>query len=384
MKIAKIELYDVSIPLPKAFCPAWIPGYQRKYNRSTLIKITANNGLIGYSTGSYLGEAHGGPSALMGQYMIGKEVERMEELRHLLREGSFLGWQNNFMEPAFWDLLGKKEGKPVYELLGGKGGRLKVYCSTGELHEPEVRAEEMQSIKEMGFKSVKLRVHDHDINRDIEQIKVVRKAVGDGIEIGVDANQGWPVTIADSSPIWDLKRAVEFAKACEEYNIAWLEEPLDMYAFDEMAELRRRTKTPIAGGELTTGWHEHKMLFEKDSLDIYQPDSLYTGIGTAVKIMKEAARRNLGFSPHTWFDGVGFAINLQVAAASYDRRALEYPFDPPAWVPKFRDYLLKEPFMIDSEGYVTVPNKPGLGFEIDEQVLRKYGCKYYEMDKSRV
>ena len=86
---------------------------------------------------------------------------------------------------------------------------------------------------------------------------------------------------------------MEYAKACEAYNISWLEEPLDMYAFEEMAQLRRSTKTPIAGGELTPGWHEHKIMLEKQSLDIYQPDATFCGVDTAVRVMREACRQDL-------------------------------------------------------------------------------------------
>ncbi len=379
MKVNKIELYHISIPLAVDFYPAWIPGYPQRFNRSTLLKITTDDGLVGYSAGMAMEEEREGLGTLIGQYLIGQEVEKMDEVRQLLREASYLGWRNHWIEAAFWDLIGKKEGKPVYELLGGKGGRMPTYCSTGEVHEPDRRAEEVLKIREMGFKIVKLRVHDDDIKDDIKQIEAVRKAVGDTMEIGVDANQGWPVTIIHKPAIWDLERAAEFATACEEYDIEWLEEPLDMYAFDEMAELRRRTKVPIAGGELTPGWHEHQILFEKESLDIYQPDATFCGIDTAVKIMHEATRRGLRFKPHTWSNGVGFAINLQIAAANPVREPIEFPYEPPSWIPKYRDGILKEHFMVDDEGYVKIPDKPGLGFEIDEQALKRYGRKFFEM-----
>ena len=379
MKVERIELYHISIPLPEDFYPSWIPGYPQRFNRSTLIKITTDDGLIGYSAGMAMEEEREGLGTLLGQYLIGQEVEKMDEVRHLLREASYLGWRNSWIEAAFWDLLGKKENKPLYKLLGGKEGRLQAYCSTGEVHEPARRAEEVLAARELGFQVVKLRVHDHDPQKDIEQIRVVREAVGDSMVLGVDANQGWPVTIIEKPPIWDLERALEFAKACEEYDMAWLEEPLDMYAFDEMAALRRQTKTPIAGGELTPGWHEHKILFEKESLDIYQPDSTFSGVDTAVKVMHEALRRGLEFSPHTWSNGIGLAINLQVAAACPKKKAVEFPYEPPAWIPQYRDGIMTEHFNIDKEGYINLSDKPGLGFEIDEKALSRYGRKFFEM-----
>lgn len=379
MKVDRIELYHISIPLPEAFYPSWIPGYPQKFNRSTLLKITTDDGLVGYSAGMAMEEEREGLGSLLGQYLIGQQVEELSEVTQLLREASYLGWRNNWIEAAFWDIIGKKENKPVYELLGGKGGKIQAYCSTGEVHDPNRRAEEILALREMGFRIVKLRVHEHEEEKDIDQIKTVREAVGESIKLGVDANQGWPVTIINKPPIWDLERATRFAKACEEYSIDWLEEPLDMYAFDDMAELRRRTSTAIAGGELTPGWHEHKILFEKESLDIYQPDATFCGIETALKVMKEALERGLKFKPHTWTNGIGFAINLQIAAASPHREPIEFPYEPPAWIPRYRDALMKEHFMIDNDGFITIPDKPGLGFEIDEEALNRYGRKYFEM-----
>jgi len=384
MLVEKIELYHVSIPLPKEFYPSWIPGYPQKYNRSTLIKITTDDNIVGYSAGMAMEEEREGLGSLLGQYLIGQDASKIDEVRQLLREASYLGWRNNWIEAAFWDIRGKKEGKPVFQLLGGKGGKIPAYCSTGEIHPPDVRAEEVLKFREMGFKIVKLRVHDHDLKDDIAQLEKTRKAVGSSMEIGVDANQGWPVTIIQKPPIWDLERAVSFAQACEEYDISWLEEPLDMYAFDEMAELRRRVKTPLAGGELTAGWHEHKIMFEKGSLDIYQPDAVFSGVETAVKIMREAHRRKLRFKPHTWTNGIGFAINLQIAAASPVPEPIEFPYEPPGWVPEYRDGILTEPFMIDSEGCIAVPDKPGLGFDIDEDALKQYGRKFFEMTPGKL
>jgi len=120
MKVSKIELYHISIPLPGEFYPSWIPGYPQKFNRSTLLKITTDDGIVGYSAGMAMEEEREGLGSLLGQYLIGQDVEKLDEVNHLLREASYLGWRNNWIEAAFWDILGKKEGKPVYELLGGK------------------------------------------------------------------------------------------------------------------------------------------------------------------------------------------------------------------------------------------------------------------------
>ncbi len=384
MKVKKIELFHVSIPLPTSFYPSWIPGMPQGANRFTLLRLTTDEGLQGYSAGIAMEKEREGLGSLLGPYLINQEVENIEQVNQRLREASYLGWRNNWIEAAFWDLLGKKEGKPLYALLGGEGGRIPAYCSTGEVHAPAKRAEEVMSFKEQGFKSVKLRVHDFELEKDIEQIREVRRTVGNSLDLGVDANQGWRVAVIHDAPLWDLERATHFAKACEEYNISWLEEPLDMYAFEDMAELRNRTSTPIAGGELTPGWHEHKIMLEKGSLDIYQPDACFCGVSTSRRIMQEVNKQGLKFKPHTWTNGIGFAINLQIAAANPHRQPIEFPYEPPAWIPRYRDGILVEPFHIDKDGCVNIPDKPGLGIEIDQKALKKYGKKFYEVTPTKL
>jgi D-galactarolactone cycloisomerase len=78
------------------------------------------------------------------------------------------------------------------------------------------------------------------------------------------------------------------------------------------------------------------------------------------------------FSPHTWTNGIGLMANLHVAAAAPNCPFIEYPYDPPGWTPEIRDFLLTEPIRIDSEGYVQLPERPGLGLELDEDKLKRY------------
>ncbi len=117
-----------------------------------------------------------------------------------------------------------------------------------------------------------------------------------------------------------------------------------MYAWDELAELRRRSDVPIAGAELNAGWQEYKIMLEKGSFDIYQPDAtMGGGIGDSKKVMDACAAQGLDFSPHTWTNGIGFLVNLQLYAAGPRKHPLEYPYEPPAWIPEYRDGILAEP-----------------------------------------
>ncbi len=381
MKIDRLELFHVAIPLSKPFYPSWIPGYPQTVNRFTLMRVTTDDGVQGLAAGVAFEREREGLGGLLGPYLIGLDPTDITTGRQRIREASFLGWRNYWLEAAFWDILGKVEGKPVWALLGGEqAGHVSVYASTGEVHPPEQRAEEVLKLCEMGYKTVKLRVHSFDPAEDIAQVKAVREAVGDSMEIGVDANQGWRVALIDDAPLWTLDRAIDFAKACADYDVTWLEEPLDMYAYDELAELRRQSTVPIAGGEMNGGWHEFKVMLEKGSFDIYQPDAtMGGGISECKQVMDACTEQGLSFAPHTWTNGLGFLINLHVYAAGSRHHPLEYPFEPPSWVPEARDGILKEPILVDENGTVAVPEKPGLGIEIDEDKLAQHGEKFFEI-----
>jgi D-galactarolactone cycloisomerase len=381
MKVDRIELFHVAIPLPKPFYPAWIPGYPQTVNRFTLLRLTTDDGVQGLAAGVAFEREREGLGGLLGPYLIGLDPTDIDTGRQRIREASYLGWRNFWIEAAFWDIKGQVEGKPVWALLGGtEPGRADVYASTGEVHPPEQRAEEVLKLEEIGFKTIKLRVHSFDPAEDVAQLEAVRRAVGDRIDLGVDANQGWRVALIDDAPLWTLERATDFARACADFEVRWLEEPLDMYAYDEQAELCRRSQVPIAGGELNGGWHEFKVMLEKGSYEIYQPDAtMGGGISDAVRVMEACREQGLGYTPHTWTNGLGFLINLHVYAAGPRDHPIEYPYEPPGWIPEARDGLLAEPIGVAADGTVAIPDGPGLGIELDEDKLARYGEKYFEI-----
>ena len=381
MKVDRIELYHVAIPLPKPFYPAWIPGYPQTVNRFTLLRLTTDDGVQGLAAGVAFEEEREGLGGLLGPYLIGLDPTDISTARQRIREASYLGWRNYWIEAAFWDIRGKVEGKPVWALLGGQeAGRAEVYASTGEVHPPEQRAEEVLRLREMGFRAVKLRVHSFDPAEDVAQVETVRRAVGSSLHLGVDANQGWRVALIDDAPLWTLERATEFSRACADLDVRWIEEPLDMYAYDEQAELRRRSAVPVAGAELNGGWQELKVMLEKGSYDIYQPDAtMGGGIGDAKQVLDVCLDRGLGYTPHTWTNGLGFLINLHLHAAGPRDQPIEYPLEPPGWIPEARDGLLAEPIRVAHDGTIAVPDAPGLGIELDEDKLSHYGEKYFEI-----
>jgi L-alanine-DL-glutamate epimerase-like enolase superfamily enzyme len=385
--VARIELYHVAVPLPARFYPSWIPGFPQTENRFTLIRVLTDDGIEGWSAGPAMGRERAGLGELLGPYLIGENADDIGLVQQRLREVAYLGWRNWWVEPAFWDIRGKREGKPVCALLGGQPTTMRLYASTGEVREPEQRIEEAEARYAEGFHAIKLRVHDFDEATDIRQVVETARVVGDRMKIGVDANQGWRVTIIADAPRWDLPRARRFADACADAGVAWLEEPLAMDAYEDLTELTEYSRVPIAGGELhSSGLPELRTMIERRCYDVFQPDALFTGgIAQTWEVVKLCRQHGLIYTPHTWTNGIGFAVNLQLMAASgfAEGRELEYPISPPGWTVEARDALLEQPF-VHQQGTLETPTAPGLGFRIDRRALRRYGKRFFVMDRKRL
>jgi len=382
-KIKSVELFHVSIPLPKPFYPSWIPGYPQTHNRFTLLRMRTDSGVEGVSAGIAFEKEREGFGSLLGPYLIGQDATDITAVRQRLREASYLGWRNSWVEAAFWDIKAKLAGRPLYQLFQAEPrpvGEVKVYASLGEVRPVEQRAKDLEQLAAKGFTAVKLRVHAATFEEDLDIVREAARVLNGRLAMMVDANQGWPVSLVKKIAIWDLERAARFAQACEEFSVRWLEEPLDMHAFDELALLRKRTRTPIAGGELNAGWHEFKVMLEKGSLDVYQPDATIAGgISDALRVVEACREKGLEFAPHTWTNGIGLLVNLHLFAAWGKEGFLEYPYEPPGWVPERRDAILKSPLEVSSRGTVAVPAIPGIGIELNEKALRRFGQSFYRM-----
>ncbi len=378
MQIEHIELYHVEIPLDAPFYPSWIPGYPQMFNHMTLARLITNEGVVGETAGVEFQKAHAGYGSAVGPFLVGRDPFDIEGFLDVIEAAQVGGLRLCWLEPALWDIMGKVCHQPVYRLLGGSRRRLKAYASTGELHPPEKRVEEVLKLREEGFKAVKLRMHSHDVKQDLRVVEEVRRAVGDTMEIMVDANQGWRVDLLEKGPVWDVRTAVEVARELDRLGVAWLEEPLDRMDYAGMREIRDKTNMRIAAGELNSRFQEFRELARNRSADILQPDAcMVGGIGISRKIATLCQAENLRFAPHTWTNGIGLLVNMQVMASTPAAEYCEYPIESPGWVPEKRDGILTEPVSIDTDGYVTLPDLPGLGLNIDHDKLSQYGEKFF-------
>lgn len=385
-RIERIELWHVNVPLAEPFWPAWIPGYPQTHVVQTYARFVTSDGLVGETAGPAFTTERRGLGDLLGGFLLGMRADDLEGFRRRIREASYLGWRNWWLEAAMWDLAGKMAGKPVYQLLQTQQRRVervRAYASSGSLRPLAERRAYLDEIRRMGFDAVKIRVKYATLEEDLAIVRGVRAALGDGFTIGVDANQGWPVSLFRPNPDWDLERATAFARGCDELGIAWLEEPLDMHDWRGMAELRRRVKTPIAGGELHGAWHELEPLFEHGCLQKYQPDAMFSGLSVSRRVMHECRQRGLDFSPHTWSNGFHLVVNLHAFAAWEHGGHLEYPYEPPGFVPAAREGIMP-PIAVNPDGTIDVPQSPGLGLQVDERLLRRHGTRFHVSTPLRV
>jgi L-alanine-DL-glutamate epimerase-like enolase superfamily enzyme len=157
--------------------------------------------------------------------------------------------------------------------------------------------------------------------------------------------------------------------------------------YEALSTLTASTSVPIAGGELHGGGlPELAMMVNRRCYDLFQPDALFTGgIAQTLQVARCCREHGLAYSPHTWTNGIGFAVNLQLMIASgfAAERELEYPIAPPGWTVEARDGILTEPFAHE-RGTLPAPTRPGLGFEVDRRALRRWGRRFFVMDRKRL
>jgi L-alanine-DL-glutamate epimerase-like enolase superfamily enzyme len=374
VKITGVRVQLCHFPLPEMFSPSWLPGFPQMTNGCAIYRLQTDEGIEGVTAGPLIADEAKGLVNLLRLVLTGRDPTQVEDIFKLLRSATrALGLRAWHIEPACWDLIGKAAGLPVWRLLGGARQRIRAYASTGELREPKRRVDDALELRDQGFTALKLRIRFATIEEDLAVVRAVREAVP-SMEIMVDANQGWRVHGFAEYPEWDLARAVRTARALEELDITWLEEPLDQFDYQGYADLRGRTTVPLAAGEMLSDLHGFRDLVERRAVDILQPDAVLTGgILMARKVSAMAEAAGMGFAPHTWTNGIGLRINMQVMGSVPNAVWCEYPIDPPGWTVEARDAMLAEPTRIDPDGHVTLPEAPGLGIELDEERIAAHG-----------
>jgi L-alanine-DL-glutamate epimerase-like enolase superfamily enzyme len=367
VKITSIETRLYRVPLEPPFRAAWDP-VPRVAQDATVVLVHTDEGLTGVSSGG-----DGLPDrARLDQLLTGLDPLRTEAVREICETVDLHGGRPWAVEIAVWDLVGKALDVPLWRLLGGRSERLLAYASTGELIGPAERAERCVALVESGIKAVKLRFHQPDWRADLAVVEAVRDAVGDDLEIMVDANQGWRMP-GDREARWDVATAAQCARALEPLGVYWLEEPLRADDVDGYAALRGLTSLRLAAGELVRQQSEARDLVVRGRLDVIQADVVFVGgIGGSRRIAALADLHGRAWSPHAWSNGLGLIANLHAAIAFSTVPYVEVPFDPPGWAPERRDWLLREPLQIAADGTIAPPEGSGLGVELDFDAVEQY------------
>ncbi len=308
----------------------------------------------------------------VSEVLVGSDPFDIEHLGAKLRyyTGARARRGSASVDIALWDLLGKACGYPLYRLWGGGKEKVPVYASTIQLSTPDRTPLLATELLEQGWKAMKLRLHHATLEEDIQSVEAVRTAVGDRLELMADANQAQSSGDWQPGVRWDLSRAVQTARELERLRCTWLEEPLARFAFDELAELSRLVDLPIAGGENNCGLHEFKWILERGVYDIVQPDSLVSdGITGLRKIatLAEVFHRNI--APHHGGGAIGTIAHLHLVASWPHASYLELLHDPPIGSYPHRFAIFKNPPTVDASGYLSVPQGPGLGVEIDPDLV---------------
>ena len=346
------------------------------------IRIYTDQGLIGQ--GESTDAALGTPALIHGfrPSLIGKDPLNVDAIWEQLRRNVFSGPQGgqymtalSGLEIALWDLAGKALGMPVYQLLGGKfRDKVRIYLDTDMEDNMGLEAERKVAFaKENGFSVAKIDIDeagdpnrfDHfnrtannaEVDRMLREVQHVREKLDAKIELAVDMHA-----------FYDAPTGKRVAKELEPFHLLWLEEPVPPENIEAMAEIKRSTNTPIACGEnlyLRWGYTE---LMEKRAVDIIQPDFQKAGgLGEGKKIANLADAYYIPVAPHCVVSPVGLMASVHACASFPNFLALEWH-----WVnhPDLWKNWVKEGEIIE-KGFVTVPDRPGLGVEMNDEVAKK-------------
>ena len=347
------------------------------------VRVLTDQGLTGQ--GEATDAALGGAALIAGwrRQLVGKDPLNVDALWEQIRTaGIFAGAQGgqyvtalSGLEIALWDLAGKALGLPVYQLLGGKmRDRIRVYCDSANHHPDDPLArEKLAGIVAMGFTALKIDLDEAndparrdkvnwtasngEIDRIVREVAFVREAVDKRVDVA-----------ADMHGRYDMTTGKRVAVELEPFRLLWLEEPVPAENVDALRDVREATRTPICCGENLYLRHGFRELLEKRAVDIVMPDAQKCGgLSETRRIADMAHTYYVPVAPHCVVSPVGYMASCHVCAAIPNFLVLEWH-----WLQRqalWRDFV-KEGEIIE-KGFVTVPDRPGIGVEMNEEAVRK-------------
>ena len=356
-----------------------VGGSERRCNW-LIVKVETDEGIHGIGEATLEGRSMTVETAVHEQsrYLVGKDPFAIEKhFQELYRRAYYAGGEVQTsaisgVEMALWDIKGKALGVPVYELLGGRTrDRIQLYANAWYKQgmSPEELADAARDVVELGVKGLKFnpwgrqpgidfyRLDNSVLNAGVDGVAAVREAVGPDIEIFIDCNGIFNTT----------GNAIRAAKAIEPYNISFIEEPVPHENLDAMAYVRSKVDMPVATGERLFTIFSFQQLLERGGADIIQPDLSHCGgILEARKIAAIADAHYAAVAPHNPNGEVAYAAAVQLAACIPNFLVLEH-FPPEPW----RFEVCPNPMTVE-DGWLTIPDRPGLGIEFNEEAAAKH------------
>ena len=369
--IADIRAVPISFPVPEGQSVRL--GIGRSVKRdAVLVRVETQDGHVGW------GEAHHGrcPGAIaklidttMRELVLGMDasdvsgvwarVYKMQLASHGMGAAAALALSG--LDIALWDIRSQASGWPLYRLLGGSAKPIKAYAGGIALGWQPTAAlvEEAKGHVASGYRALKLRVGD-TAPKDIERVQAVRQALGDGIEILVDANTGYTVD--------DVRRVMP---AFEECAVGWLEEPFPPQDRRAYAQAARLGRVPLAAGENHFTRYEFALLLEDGDISIVQPDLSKTGgVTEAMRIAAMASAQKLTVNPHTSATALNMATTIHYLSAIDNAGYFEG--DVTTYNP-FRDKLTDQtPYALDANGCVSPIDGVGIGIKVDTAFIAEH------------
>lgn len=368
MKITQVEAIHLRLPEVNERCD----GSQE----TLVVKVHTDAGIVG--VGEVDSSAHVAKAIIeapvshqicrgLALCVLGQDPFEIERLVHQMYEGSiFYGRQGaaiqaiSGIEIALWDIVGKAVGQPVYKLLGGAfRRRFLAYASYLFGDTPEATQASAVRLRDQGFRAVKFGWGPMGQSEalDLALVRAARKGLGDEVELMVDAGLCWDAATA-------IRRARQFA----EFNLTWLEEPLHPDDWDGYRRLcGSHPPMRIAAGEEICDLGEFDQLID-GGIDVVQVDvTRVGGLSRSKQIGWNSARRHRLCVNHSYKTGINIAASLHFLAALPNTHYFEYCVEQGA----LRQYLTRQRFPI-VDGFISVPEEPGLGIELDEEIVRRY------------
>jgi len=385
MKIKSLRAYWVQIPIEADLQHVSDFGRLKTFD-SAIVRIETDTGIVGWGEGKNAAGSAGEYSTLVhllnhefGPKIIGREpadvtwiwedlyngvrAEKARAAGQTMPELSRRGLTTaaiGAIDIALWDILGKAADKPIWQLLGGrKSDRLPAYASGGWADAVEIGAQLSSYIDAGGFTAVKMRVGamDNSPQASAERVIAARAALGPDVGLMVDAHGTFSVG--------DAKRFAWMVRNCD---LTWFEEPVTGDNKTGMAELRRATHIPIAAGESETTRYDFRDLVMLGAADFLQPDPAFCGgITETMRIATLASTHNLRLAPHLWAGAPCYFAGLHICAAAPASYMVEYSLGANPMI-----HELTSTPVVARDGFVLVPDAPGLGLDISMDVVEKH------------